>query len=302
MTRGIAALVAMVALAPLLAACNDPSAQSGPHPHVIAAFYPYAFVAQEVAGSHGTITNLTRIGVEPHDLELTPQEVADISAADLVIYEKSFQPAVDSAVTQNPPKETLDVTSVVPLRDTGSPGKSGIGTIVDDPHIWLDPLLLIPVTDKVAVDLAKADPKHSADYRRNAAALIVKLKGLNADYKRGLAHCQRRLIVTSHAAFGYMAEQYGLTMVPIAGLSPDVEPSPQHIAALQNLIQQDHITTVFSEVLGSAKYAQTLAQDLGIKAAVLDPIEGLTSADSSQNYLSLMHLNLVALQKANGCT
>lgn len=267
---------------------------------IVASFYPYAYVAQRVAGDHATVENLTHPGLEPHDLELTPRQVADLSVADLVIYEKGFQPSVDQAVDQNAEGTTLDVTDVVPLQDTGAPQDSG-EDLSGDPHLWLDPTHLEPIATKVADDLATIDPKHARDYHRNADTLIRDLQKLDADFRHGLQGCLRDTFVTSHAAFGYLAQRYGLTMIPIAGLTPDVEPSPQHIAQIQDLIRSDGITTVFSERLGSKAYADTLAHDLGVKAAVLDPIEGLPSDSSHETYLSLMRENLAALEEANGC-
>ena len=300
MKRVFGAVVA-ASLLPALSGCGALTDSGKTGIEVEAAFYPYAYVAQRVVGDHATVTNLTTPGLEPHDLELTPRQVADLSVADLVIYEKGFQPSVDQAVEQNASGDTLDVTSVVPLQNTGAPDETGTN-LAGDPHIWLDPTLLVKVTDKVAAEMVQVDPKHAADYRRNAEALDADLTRLDAAFKQGLSNCQRTAFVTSHAAFGYLAERYGLTMIPIAGLSPDVEPSPQHIAQIQDLIKSDGITTVFSEVLGSKKYADTLAGDLGITAAVLDPVEGLSSSDPNATYLSLMRQNLTALEKANGCS
>jgi zinc transport system substrate-binding protein len=305
--RGLARLLlGLVALTSLVAGCSNASAVTGPRPHVVAAFYPYAFLAQRILGSHGTVVDLTRPGVEPHDLELTPRQVATISSADLVVYEKGFQPAVDAAVAQNPPKRALDVTSVVPLRETGAPPDSGNDNTTEqlpgDPHIWQDPVLLVPVVHRLAAAASSLAPAHAQQYHANAATLVGDLRRLDADYRAGLRHCVRREFVTSHAAFGYLARRYRLTMIPIAGLSPDAEPSPHHLAQLQQLIKSHHITTVFSEVLGTKKYAATLARDLGVKAAVLDPVEGLSSSQSRQNYLSLMRENLAALERANGCS
>ncbi len=293
--------VAAASLLPALSGCGALTDSGKTGIEVEAAFYPYAYVAQRVVGNHATVTNLTTPGLEPHDLELTPRQVADLSVADLVIYEKGFQPSVDQAVEQNASGDTLDVTSVVPLQNTGAPDEAGTN-LAGDPHIWLDPTLLVKVTHKIAAEMVQVDPEHAADYRRNAEALDADLTRLDAEFKQGLSNCRRTAFVTSHAAFGYLAERYGLTMIPIAGLSPDVEPSPQHIARIQDLIKSDGITTVFSEVLGSKKYADTLAGDLGITAAVLDPIEGLSSSDPNATYLSLMRQNLTALEKANGCS
>ncbi len=292
---------AAATLLPFLSGCGALTDSGKSGIEVEAAFYPYAYVAQRVVGNHATVTNLTTPGLEPHDLELTPRQVADLSVADLVIFEKGFQPSVDQAVEQNASGATLDVTSVVPLENTGAPNEAGTD-LTGDPHIWLDPTLLQQVTDEVAAEMVQVDPQHAGDYRRNAKALDADLQRLDADFKQGLSQCTRSAFVTSHAAFGYLAQRYDLTMIPIAGLSPDVEPSPQHIAQIQDLITSDGITTVFSEVLGSKKYADTLAGDLGITAAVLDPIEGLSSSDPNATYLSLMRRNLAALEKANGCS
>jgi zinc transport system substrate-binding protein len=303
--RAIRGLIGIVAVVLALSGCSALAGDdTGSGPQVVAAFYPYAYVAQRVVGNHADVSNLTAPGVEPHDLELTPRQVADLSQADLVIYEQGFQPAVDEAIDQNATGTTLDVTDVVPLQDTGAPSEPGAegADLPGDPHLWLDPTRLEAVAREVAAQMADVDPKHAAAYRTNAAALIRDLNKLDADFKAGLAHCQRTEFVSSHAAFGYLARRYGLTMIPIAGLSPDVEPSPARIAEIQDLITSHGITTVFSEVLGSKQYAETLANDLGVTAAVLDPIEGLPDESSHDTYLSLMRKNLAALREANDCS
>jgi zinc transport system substrate-binding protein len=275
------------------------STQTSGKPQVVAAFYPYAFVAERVAGHLAQITDLTAPGIEPHDLELTPQQVAEISNADLVIYESGFQPSIDQAIQQNPPREALDVSDVVPLQPLAN-SPAGANS-AKDPHLWLNPANLVPIARRVATALGKADPGHAAGYRANTERLISDLNSLDAAFRIGLAHCKRTEFVTSHAAFGYLAARYGLTMLAIAGLSPDAEPSAEHLAAVQRAIVSDGLTTVFSERLGTSAYADSLAHDLGLHAAVLDPVEGLAKSDSNANYLSLMRGDLAALRKANGC-
>ncbi len=315
----------------LLAGCSALGGgdDSGSRPQVVAAFYPYAYVAERVAGDNATVTNLTAPGLEPHDLELTPRQVADISEADLLVYEEGFQPAVDEAVEQSAEGTTLNVTDVVPLQDTGAPADAhdeeghaedghedeghdeGGGLeeegeeetqLAGDPHLWQDPTLLVPIAEQVRDDLVELDPDNAAAYKANAKALVADLTKLDTDIAAGLADCQRTEFVTSHAAFGYLANRYDLTMVPIAGLSPDIEPSPEQVAEVQDYIESAGITTVFSETLGTKEYADTLANDLGVQTAVLDPIEGLADEDSDDDYISLMRENLAALQKANDCS
>ena len=297
---------------------DDDGAASSGKPQVVAAFYPFAFVTGRVAGDAADVVNLTSPGVEPHDLELTPQQVATVSEADLVVYEEGFQPAVDDAVDQNASGATLQVTDVVPLVDTGAADDHDHGdgaeghaddegtdhtreTLAGDPHLWQDPTLMAQVADQVATDLAELDPDHADDYRANADALVDDLDVLDTEFRTGLADCTRTEFVTSHASFGYLARRYDLTMVPIAGLSPGIEPSPEKLAKIQDHVAENGITTVFSETLGSSEYADVLADDLGVDAAVLDPIEGLTDDDSDDDYFTLMRANLRALQQANGC-
>ena len=281
-------LAGALALTSLLAACGSSRPASKPGTQVVASFYPLQYVAERVAGPHADVSNLTQPGREPHDLELTVRQTAAIEDADVVVYERGFQPAVDQAVDQNGPPHVVDAAG--PARVSG-----------DDPHFWLDPTRLSAVAAAFEHQRAEVDPAHEADYARNLAALQQDLADLDASYRTGLADCRVHTIVVSHDAFGYLGRRYGLDVVAINGLSPDAEPSPAHVRQLQELIRDDGITTVFSEELGSRKLADTLANDLGIAAKVLDPLEGLSDATHDQDYLSLMRRNLTALRKADSC-
>jgi len=285
----------LIVLGLLLAttACGSLGNDSG-KVRVAAGFYPLAWTAERIGGHRVDVTNLTQPGAEPHDLELTIKETVAIAEADLVVYEKGFQPAVDDSVEQNAQGATLDAATVADLEPfADQPDEL-------DPHFWQDPLRLADVGDAIAAELSKADPQHAAAYDAHARALRRQLVALDHEYATGLADCARHTIVATHDAFGYL-RKYGLHVEPITGLSPDAEPTPADLGRLQDLIRSDGITTVFSETLVSAKTADTLAQDLGIRSVVLDPIEGLSDRTAGQDYLSLMHSNLQALEKANGC-
>jgi zinc transport system substrate-binding protein len=288
MKTGALVLAGVLALlAPLLAACADRPTRAGTS--VVTSFYPLQYVARRVAGDHASVVNLTQPGKEPHDLELTVQQTAQVADADVVVYERGFQAAVDDAVDQNGPAHVVDAARSADL--------SG-----DDPHFWLDPTKLSAVAAAVERSLADDDPAQAADYARNLRRLQGDLADLDASFRTGLATCAVDTIVVSHDAFGYLGRRYGLDVVGINGLSPDAEPSPAHLRALQDLIRRDGITTVFSEELASPKFADSLSRDLGITATVLDPIEGLGDATADQDYLSLMRANLAALRKANRCS
>ena len=275
---------------------------------VTAAFYPLQYVAERVAGDHADVQNLTELGGEPHDLSLSVRQTAEVAEAALVVYLAGFQSAVDEAVEQTAEGETLEAGKVVGLEtatgdhaheDEHGEEEDGHGDL--DPHFWLDPLRMADLGDAVADSLAGIDPANADDYATNAEALRADLEALDAAYADGLASCERTTIVVSHDAFGYLSK-YGLDMEPIAGLSPDAEPTPADLAHLQEVIEHDGITTVFSERLASPQLTESLADDLGITTAVLDPIEGLTDETSDEDYLCLMEANLAALQQANGCT
>ena len=276
---------------------------------IVAAFYPLQFITQRVAGEHATVVNLTQPGAEPHDLELTPRQVASLTTANLVIYEKGFQPDVDEAVGQSENREVIDTTTVVSLRplmtngdDLGHGEGAGHDHSALDPHIWLDPTSLSRIAGAVEARLVIIDPDHAADYRRNARELEQELRGLDLSYRSGLAHCVRTEFITTHAAFGYLAQRYHLTQIAISGLSPDAEPSPARIAEVQRVAREYGLTTIFSETLVSPALARAIAGDLGLVTDVLDPIEGLTDQSRGHDYFSIMASNLAALRKAGGCS
>lgn len=302
----------------LLAGCGagspaSPGEAASAEVDVLAAFYPFEYVARTVGGDRVTVENLTKPGAEPHDLELSPQQVAAVGEADLLIYEKGFQPAVDEAVEQEAPGGVLEVTEVVPLEDTGVEDEHADGEEdaeedehaedehAGDPHIWLDPMNLAEIGDATAERLGQLDPDGAQSYRDNAAALRADLEQLDRDFREGLASCERDTFVVSHEAFGYLAAAYGLEQVGISGLSPEAEPSPGRIAEVEEIVRSEGVTTIFYETLVSPKVAQTMATDLGVRTAVLDPLEGL-AADAEGDYLTVMRNNLAALREANGCS
>ena len=293
MFRWVAA-VASLLVAVGLTGCSPASHDADGRVSIAASFYPLAWVSEQIAPG-ADVTALTRPGLEPHDVELTFGQTVDLAKADLVVYERGFQPAVDQGVANDAEGTALDVGPVAGLQDFASdPGQV-------DPHFWQDPLKLSAVAGAVARELGRIDPAHAASYDARAASLQRRLVVLDRDYRTGLADCVRHTVVTSHDAFGYLA-RYGIRVAPITGLAPGAEPTPADLARLQQLIHDEGITTVFSETLASPAAADALAHDLGVRSEVLDPIEGLSDATAGQTYLTLMRRNLAALKEANGCT
>jgi len=256
---------------------------------VVAAFYPLAFVAEEIGGPKVDVANLTPAGAEPHDIELTPGDVARIQTTDVVLYlSHGFQPAVEQAVAGTHGKR-IDVLAGIGLR-------RGVGDEAGktDPHVWLDPVLFARIVKRIGSALGRSS---------QASGLAARVLALDGAYRKGLAHCARQDFVTSHAAFGYLAARYHLHQIPITGIDPESEPSPKRLAELIALVKREHVKTVFFERLVSPRLAETVARDAGAKTAVLDPIEGLTSSEQAHgdDYLTLMRRNLRELRGALGC-
>lgn len=285
MKRLVALAAAVALLVPLLAGCGSSGRDDGKL-EVLAAIYPLQYLTQRLVGPDVSVDTLTTPGVEPHDLELSPRQVAGVSEADLVVYEAGLQPAVDKAVRANAKGHGLDIAPAADLAD-------------GNPHFWLDPVRMESVARVVAARLAKVDPDHGDAYQQRLDRLEHDLATLDHDYRTGLQHCARTIVVTSHDAFGYLA-RYGLELHSIAGLSPDAAPSPAHLAELRDLIRSDGITTVFSEPSTGSRMAEVLSDDLGLVSTVLDPIETV-DPERGKDYLDLMRDNLAALRTANDC-
>lgn len=284
--RGILALL-LVVVSVVAVACGSSTADGGKE-SVVAAFYPLAWAAEQVGGNAVDVVNLTPPGAEPHDIELTPRDVERIDGADLVLYlGGGFMAALEDAVRGR--ETAVDLLHGERLR-TEAEG-SGSGT---DPHVWLDPRRYARIVERIGGALGRPGRARSLDAR---------LDRLDAEYRSGLAHCARREIVTSHAAFGYLASAYGLTQIPLLGLSPEAEPSPRALAALVDEVERSGATTVFFETLVSPKLAETVAREAGVGTAVLDPIEGLDEGEvaAGDDYFTVMRRNLVTLRKALGC-
>ena len=282
----MARIVLILIAALVLGGCG--SAAGGKNT-VVAAFYPLAYAAQTMSPS-AKVENLTPPGAEPHDLELTPQAVARIEKAAVVLYlSHGFQPAVSDAVKSAGGRK-IDILQGLRLH-SASGQEAGLSA---DPHVWLDPVLFEQIVRRIAAALPR--PVH-------IAPLLADLRALDRDYRKGLAHCERKDIVTSHAAFGYLAQRYGLLQVPITGLTPESEPTPKQLAHVIQLVRQTHATTVFFERLVSPRLADTVAREVGAHTAVLDPIEGLTPSEQrhGETYLTVMRENLAAMRKALAC-
>ncbi|MFE9623240.1 metal ABC transporter substrate-binding protein [Streptomyces sp. NPDC006527] len=300
-----------------LSACSDESAAAGNTEKfdVVASFYPMAFLAERIGGDHVKVSSLTQPGQEPHDLELSAKQRVQVEEADAVLYLKNLQPSVDDTVAQAGVKTKIDAAELTSLEEHGTEvgghaaeheeEHEGEGHEHEeegglDPHVWLDPVKYAEVAKGVGAAFEKADPDHAADYKKNTAALVSELGALNTKFETGLANTKTKVFITTHAAFGYLAERYGLTEEAISGLDPESEPSAARVKDLEKMAEADGVTTVFYETLVSDRTAKTIAKDAGLKTDVLDPIEGITEKSRGKDYFAVQEANLKALQAALG--
>ncbi len=280
---------------------------------VITTFYPvYEFVRQ-VGGDKVDVTMLLKPGVEPHDWEPTAKELAEIKTAKVFFYHGAGLEPVDKLLK----KEVLGAATAVEVssgveqiaikdEDDDEHEHEGQGTQHEDEHhhmdmhTWLDPVAAQQEIKNIAEALANIDPQNREYYLKNAENYLQELSKLDQEYKTALSQTARRDIITSHAAFGYLAKRYDLRQVAVMGLSPDSEPTPEKMAAVVDFCREHQVKVIFFETIVSPKLSQTIAKETGASLLVLNPIESLTEEEMKQgkNYLIIMRENLANLKTA----
>ncbi|MEH7415110.1 metal ABC transporter substrate-binding protein [Neobacillus drentensis] len=274
---------------------------------IVTTFYPMYYFAQKVAGSSANVELLIPNGVEPHDWEPTAKDMAKIQDSDLFIYNSRYFETWTEKVFKSindPDLKVVEASKGIKLMDAIASEEEdhqhSEQTSSKDPHVWLSPVLAQKEVNTIANALEQADPKNKDQYQKNAAALNSELASLDSMYKDTVDKAKEKEFVTQHAAFGYLAKQYGLTQIPIAGLSPDVEPTLGKLAELTDLTKKKNVKIIYFEELTSSKVADTLAKEIGAKTEVLNPLEGLTKKEQAKglDYLDVMKNNLESLKRS----
>lgn len=299
------ALLFLACLSCLLVACSKQATDNGKL-NIVTTFYPVYEFTKQVAGEEGNVTLLIGAGTEVHDYEPSAKAVATIQDADTFVYEnENMETWVPSLL------KTLDTKKVKVIKATGDmlllPGSEEEEHDHDgsehhheyDPHVWLSPKRAITLVENIRDSLVKDYPDKKATFEKNAQAYIEKLQALDKDYTDGLKNAKQKDFVTQHAAFRYLALDYGLTQVSVTGLSPDAEPSAARLAALTQYIKDNQIKYIYFEENASKALASTLSKETGVKLDVLNPLESLTEKETKEgaDYISVMKSNLKALEK-----
>lgn len=314
MRRRLALGAAIVATALAAAGCSSGAGDGSTdgRPMVVTSFYPIQFATERIAGGTLDVSVLTKPGAEPHDLEITPQDLARMTRSALVVYSKGFQPAVDEAVQQVDSDRVLDVSGAANLNLTSTADDGHAGESPDehaghahegaDPHFWLDPQRYASVAEAIGARLAQLEPASAATLRANTKAFVDELTRLDAEFTTGLKSCTIRELVTSHSAFTYLAERYGFEQHGIAGISPEAEPSAAGLAAIAQVVRDHGVTTIYQETLVEPHFAETVAASTGATVATLDPLEGITDASAGKDYFEVMRSNLATLKQGQDCS
>lgn len=291
----------------LLTGCASKTVSSDGKLNVVTTFYPMYEFTKQVAGDHANVIALIPAGAEPHDWEPSAKDMKKVKEAGVFVYngivegwaEQALKSAANTKRVVVEASKGIDLMEGLPEEEEEGHKEADGGKILD-PHVWLDPILAQKEVETIFNGLAQADPAHKDDYRKNADVFIGKLKSLDESYRTALKGVKQKDFVTQHAAFGYLAKEYGLTQVPIAGLSPEEEPAPGKMADIIKFAKDNQVKTIFFETLVDPKVAQTIAKEINAKTDVLNPIEGLTDEDKKKNldYIGVMSNNLEALKKA----
>lgn len=268
---------------------------------VSASFYPLYFFSKEIGGIGADVKNVTPSGAEPHEYEPTAKDIAQIQESQmLVLNSEGFEPWGENI------QKNISENIIIVIAGEGLANRqmSQEGENIKDPHIWLNPILAKNMADKIAEGFIKIDSANKDYYQSNTDKLKLGLDDLDKKYKQGLGNCKQKNIITSHAAFSYLAAAYGLNQVAIAGLSPESEPSSKQLSKIVKFAEENNVKHIFFESLASPKLSETIAREIGAKTLVLNPIEGLNADElkEGKNYFTEMENNLKNLKIALECS
>ena len=302
-------LLGTVVLSVLLTACGGQEkkeASSNEKIQVMTTFYPMYEFTKQVVGDKGDVELLIPAGTEPHDFEPSAKDLAKISDSDVFVYNSpELETWTDNLTDTIDTKQTEIIQASKDIKlmegtehdheeahdhDTQEHEEHGHSHELD-PHVWLDPALAIKEVETIRDQLSKKYPDDKAAFEKNAASYIDELKKLDEEFQTAFKDAKNKTFVTQHAAFGYLANQYGLTQEAIAGISPDQEPSPSRLSELKHYVDDNQVKVIYFEENASSKVAETLSKETGVKLEVLNPLESLTDKQIKDGEdLSLIHI------------
>ena len=298
----------LVALAMFIVGCGGEKQSVSDKLQVAASFYPMAEFARNVAGDKAEVFVLVPDGAEAHDWEPSPSDLSCLGKAQVFVYNGVVEPWAKQALTALSERKILAVQTGLGLYERAGETHEeehhhhdhGCAHGKQDPHVWISPKKAIKQVERITAVLCEADAKNAKYYQDNSAKYVEQLKALDIQLTNLAKNAPRKVFVTAHAAFGHLADDYGLKQLAVNGLSPHAEPTPTDLQRLIKVVQEENVRYVFFETLTDPKLAKLVADETGAEISVLDPLEGLNEEGRKNklDYLQIMQRNIHNLQIA----
>lgn len=317
---------------------------------VVATFYPFYDIGQNIGGEQASFSTLVPAGADPHSYEASPQDIERLNNADVFIvtgaefeeWEQDLMNSVDEdQVRVVDPSQRIDLLDADHTPDHHGHEEEHHGEEEHheeehhegehnghdehhdeeehheeehnghehdghddhdhgqwDPHYWLSPVNAQLIAEEIGEALQEENPDNADYYRNNQEDYINELEQLDQDYQERLGSCEKDRILTTHAAFAYLGQEYGFSQIPITGLSHLTEPTAQELERLAHEAEEHDLGYVFYDSIVDPSVSETIAQEAGAETMVLHSIEG---SQEDEDYLSLMKQNLENLEVALEC-
>lgn len=276
---------------------------------VVATFSILGDLVREVGGDRVSVTTLVRPDADAHGYTPAPSDARTLAAADLVVVNGlGLEGWIDRLIQASGAKAPVIVASsgVKPIdgeggHDHGDHGDSAGHGHRADPHAWQSIANTKIYIGNIRDGLAKVDPAGAAAYAANAQAYLAKLDALDGEVRAAIAAIppEHRRIITTHDAFGYFSNAYGLTFIAPQGVSTDSEASPRDVGRIIRQIRRDKIPAVFLENITDPRLMQQIARESGAVLGGKVYSDALSAPDGpAPDYLAMMRNNLSAFRAA----
>lgn len=297
----------------LLTSCGSVPTSSDGGLKVLASTSFLADIAQNVAGDRARVESLLPFGADPHAYQATPSDMVKISESNVLIlngieYEHFIESLLEGAEGERfviiasdglKPRLQGEGQSVENAEET----ESGSGEHeAGDPHLWLDPNLVVKYVENIRDGLSRADPEGAEVYQSNAEAYVAELKNLDAWIVEQVSQIpqEKRLLVTNHEALGYFADRYGFTIIDtiLPSFSSDASASAREVAAGIEAIKLSGAPAIFLDEVENASLANQISAETGAKVVDGLHLESLTEGAPAGTYVDMMKYNVSLIVEA----
>lgn len=328
--KRLVVLLALSAIA-FLAACGNGASTSSDDDslQIITTFYPMQALTNAVVGDSAEVTVMME-NADAHEYEPSAQDIATLNEADVFVYNsedmETFVPTLLESI-DNPDLVIIEAASEVELID-GDVETVGETTSEEeteehseeehtnedtdaeteedheghshetDPHTWLDPVNAVTEAQTIANALTEADADNAETYQENAGQFASDMMAVHDEYASLFESAETKTFLTQHAAFGYLANRYGLHQAAVTGVTASAEPSPKRIAEIVSYMEENNISVIYGQAGGATEIATTIASEVG---GTVGELQSMESVDTSQypadgdGFIAILKANLESL-------